>query len=368
GGTATVVITLNGTGAINGLALDSGGNPTPGTVVLVGTGNIPYNYTVQAGPDGTFSLPVVPAGSFNAVLSVRLTGLTLVGSAMGAVQPNKTANLTVQLAPSGSVSGKIFHSDGVSPAAGAQVTLNPATGGTATVVADSTGTYTFPVVPQGTFSLSVTDPGTGDRGAATNQITSNGQTVNINIALNGVGQVVVLVNNASGVAVPGASVTLSGQGQFGGSYSGTTASDGTFTFPNVLAGSFSLTATDPITGVSGGAFGSVASGATTHVTVQLQAIGSIAGHVYSTDGVTPVAGSTVTRTKWFNGATRQATSAVDGAFLFTTVQVGSYVLTSTDSNGALRARTPTFFLSTSGSTVTQNLVWVGVGTVTGRVF
>jgi hypothetical protein len=369
-GTTNVVVTFNGTGSIIGLALDSSGNPTAGTIVVNSAGSIFYTYTTTAGTDGTFTLPVVPAGPFTAMLSANIDGFALFGITSGTVQPNGTASITIQVQPSGSISGRIFHSDGVTPDAGAQVSVaGSGQAGTGTVTADASGHYTLVGVPIGVFTLNVTDPATSDRGTATGQITSNGQNLSINISLNGVGSVTVQVDYAAGGVVPNASLTLAGQSVFGGSYTGMTQANGTYTFPNVLAGGFTVIATDPVTSFSGESSGNVTPGGSANVTVQLQPVLTAEGVVYAVDGVTPVAGSTVVLSG-FNTSGQfsvQTTSGSNGSFQFTNLSQGSYTLSSYDNSGLLRARTSTFFLSTLGPTV-ENLLWQGVGTVTGYVY
>jgi hypothetical protein len=369
-GTSTnVTVMLNGTGSVSGIAYNSSGNPTAGTIVLNGAGSIYYSYTTTSGADGTFSFATVPAGPFTAMLTANIDGFNLFGMANGTVQPYTTTNITIQTQPSGTVSGQILHSDGVTPDAGAQVSLaGSAQSGTSTVVADANGNYSFTGVPIGDFTLSVTDPVTGDRGAATNLITSNGQTLTVNIALNGVGSVTVNVNYATGGSVPNAAVTVTGTGPFGGSYTGTTGSNGTYTFPNVLAGTFTVSASDPVTQFGGIASGSVAAYATTSVTLLLQPVLTVEGTIYNTNGTTVPSSTLVLSGFNINGPfSVQSQSATNGTFEFSNLQQAQYTLSSYDSVSNLRARSASFSLSTVGPTVV-NLTWQSIGTVTGFVY
>jgi protocatechuate 3,4-dioxygenase beta subunit len=369
-GTATnVVVMLNGTGSVTGTAYDSSGNPTAGTIVLNGAGSMYYSYTTTSGADGTFNFATVPAGPFTAMLTANIDGFNLFGMTSGTVQPYNTTTITISAQPSGSVSGQILHSDGVTPDAGAQVSLTGAGySGTAMVVADSNGNYSFTGVPIGDFTLSVTDPVTGDRGSATNLITSNGQSLKLNITLNGVGSVTVNVNYATGGAVPNAAVTLTGTGAFGGSYTGTTGSNGTYTFPYVLAGTFNVSASDPVTQYGGVASGSVIANGTSSVTVLLQPVLTVEGTIYNTNG-TGVPSSTLVLSGFnINGPfSVQSQSAPNGTFEFSNLQQAQYTLSSYDSVGNLRARSASFTLSTVGPTVV-NLTWQSIGIVTGFVY
>jgi protocatechuate 3,4-dioxygenase beta subunit len=369
GASTTVAVMLNGTGSVTGTAYDSAGNPTAGTVVLNGAGSAYYIYTTTAAADGTFSFAVVPAGAFTAMLTATENGFTLYGMTSGTVQPYGTTAITISTQPSGTVSGQVFHSDGVTPDAGAQVTLTgTGSSGTVTVVADANGNYSFSGVPIGSFTLSVTDPVTSDRGAASGTLTTNGQTLTENITLNGVGSVTVNVNYAAGGTVPNAAVTLMGTGPFGGSYTGSTGPTGSYTFPYVLAGSFMVSATDPVTQFGGVATGSVSANGTTALTIQLQPVLTIEGYIYNPSGV-GVSGSTLVLAGYNAGGyfSVQALSASNGSFEFSNLQQAQYTLSSYDNAGLLRARSSTFSLSTIGPT-TVNLSWQSIGTVTGFVY
>jgi hypothetical protein len=68
GSTISTKVTLNGIGSLSGVALDSSGHPTAGTIILTGTGQFPYYLTVTAAANGTFALPQVLAEPFTARL------------------------------------------------------------------------------------------------------------------------------------------------------------------------------------------------------------------------------------------------------------------------------------------------------------
>ena len=371
GTNTNVTVVFNGLGTVTGVVEDSSGNPVAGTISITGGGGATYySYTTTAAMDGTFIFTSVPAGPFNAILNANVGGFAVYGFTTGTVAPSQTTSITIQAQPSGTVSGRVYHADGATPDSGAQVSLTgPGFSGTVTTTADSGGNYSFNGVPLGIFSLSVTDPVTTDRGATSGQITSNGQTLALNITLNGVGSVTVNVDNATGGAVPNASVTLTGTGTFGGIYKGTTGSDGILAFPYVLAGPFTVTASDPVTNYGGITSGSVSVNASTTVTLALQPVLTVEGFVYNTDDVTPVEGSMLILSgSNSNGPfTLRTGSAADGSYSFTNLQQGFYVLYSYDPSGALRARSSSFTLSPNGPTKI-NLTWQGIGSVTGFVY
>src|SRR5262249_10368566 len=146
-GTANVTLALNGTGALSGLALDSAGQPVRGAAQIAGTGAFPYFLNLTAGADGKFSLPEVLAGPFTASLRVTSGGFTLFGSASGAIVAGQTTNFTVQVQPSGTITGLVLRPDGHTPAVGANVSIQLAIGGVVTVQAQNDGRFTAAGVP-----------------------------------------------------------------------------------------------------------------------------------------------------------------------------------------------------------------------------
>jgi hypothetical protein len=270
--------------------------------------------------------------------------------------------LDIRLVPFGTVNGTVFRFDGSTVVTGAQVTLFGGNGGT--TVTDALGHYQFDFVPLGTFTVDVTDPLTGDRGRTSNQVSANGEVRTVNVILNGVGTLAVTVKDAAGNLITNAQITLFEQNQFGVVLTGNTQSDGTFTFSNVLAGNFFVTATDPVTQLSGSLSSVVAAGAANAVTVQLQPAGSVLGRVLNPDGITPLAGLTI---QIFGPVFRQVSSASDGSFRFDALPLGSYTLQAFDASGRLRARNSGISLASNGDVITSNLVFVGLGTVQGTV-
>ncbi|PYX67449.1 MAG: hypothetical protein DMG78_27840, partial [Acidobacteria bacterium] len=206
GAPTTVQVKLNGIGAISGVARDSNGNPTAGSIALSGTGNFPYYLLLTAAADGTFSVPQVLAGPFTAKLSANLGGFTLYGTTTGSVVPNQTANVTVQVQPSGTITGLVLRPDGQTPAVGANVTISlpPAPqlplGGRITLQAQNDGTFTATGVPLDVFSVQINDPSTNGIVAIEGQsLTANGQIVNLGtITLDGNALSLVASNPADG--------------------------------------------------------------------------------------------------------------------------------------------------------------------------
>ncbi|HZI75109.1 MAG TPA: carboxypeptidase-like regulatory domain-containing protein, partial [Gemmatimonadales bacterium] len=186
GNTVATNIRLNGIGEISGRTLDSAGNPVAGHVSISGTGAFPYSFALDTNRDGSFFLPQVLAGTFTANLRVQNGTITLFGSTSSSVTPGQTAEITVQVQPSGSVLGTVLRSDGVTPAAGANVTLALDRGGSVVVQAQTDGTFTANGLPLGGFTARVNDPvTTGQALLQGRNIAANGQIVDLgSIVLN----------------------------------------------------------------------------------------------------------------------------------------------------------------------------------------
>jgi hypothetical protein len=199
-GTNTVKVVLNGTGGISGVALDSSGAPTAGTVILRGTGPYQYYLTLTAAADGTFSVPQVLAGPFIAQLSVSMNGVTLYGTYSGNVAANQTTQFNVQLQFSGTVTGTVLRPDGQTPAVGANVSIQLTVGGLINLQVQNDGTFTARGVPLSAFLVQINDPTTMGLAAVEGQaVTANGQTVNLGtITLDANSLSVVSSNPASG--------------------------------------------------------------------------------------------------------------------------------------------------------------------------
>ena len=97
-------------------------------------------------------------------------------------------------------------------------------------------------------------------------VEANGQLRTININLNGFGSVTVNVLDANSNPVSGASVTLQ-TGNINHNYTASTNTSGVASFPSVFAGSFFVSATNPVNNLSGYGSGTVAFNGTATVTV-----------------------------------------------------------------------------------------------------
>jgi len=342
GGTVSGTITENGVNVSGAQITVTANNGTFTT-----TTNTQGVYTVNQVAPGNLTVQGVDPANNESGQSTGALGLS-----------GQTIQINVQLLPSGTVSGTVFQSDGVTPAPGATVLLCQSLSGvscsgySATTVTNTSGAYSLAGVPLVGFTVDVTNSN-GDRGRSTGQLSNNGQTVTLNVRLNGFGAVTVTVKDANGNLIPNAQVTLTGETQFGGTLKTSTQSNGTAQFNNVLAGSFFVSATDPVTLLGGSVSGSVSLNGSTSVTVKLQPAGNILGVVYASDGKTPLSNMTVDLS---GPTTRQTATGVNGSFSFTAIPLGTYTIQVYDSSNRLRAQAGGATLTSNGQVLPVHLV------------
>jgi hypothetical protein len=274
------------------------------------------------------------------------------------------------LGPRGTLQGHITRADGVTPVAGAQITIvrNQPMEQAGSVVADAAGNYALPDANAGTFTLSVIDPVTGDRGKATARLETEGEIKTVDIKLNGQGTAVVTVVDASNSPVANTLVTMTALGAYRDTRTATTDGSGQVTFSGFAAGDFTVSARDAASGLVGTALGNLPVNGNLPITLRLQPVGTINGTVFGTDGATVQEGVQVRLLSRERGIVSQAVTGADGAFSFNPLPLsdGPYTLDAMQ-DGRLRARVPGIVISVPNQVVAQDVRLGSVGTVQGVV-
>ena len=350
-GVVNGAVSVNDGSSVAGLNVTVTSTTTSGTQSLTGVTNSTGQFSVSGVKPGAITIRVTtPAG-----LQGTGTGnLPLAG---------QTVTINVVLTAAGSVTGTVYQADGKTPAAGLPVTISPAPlTGTATVNTDSNGIYSFQNVPIGNFSVSAQNPANGDSGQASSQIQTNGQLRTVNITLHGFGNLTVKLLDGNNNAFSGATITVSDNGS---TFRGASDSTGSATFTQIPAGYATVMARDPATGLSASNGVTVAANSTTSLTLTLQTVGTVQGTIYDVDGTTPVVGATVQLNAPYGPST---TTVANGTYVFANQQVGGlYSVQVFDTAGHVRAKAPGQQLQTNGQTLTINLTFLGVGSVSGVV-
>jgi len=357
----TIVLNVQylGRGTVAGVVTDALSNPVAGAnVMLNNQGIFSQNLTTTTNTIGQYSFSNVFVGAM--ALSAISTATGTGGNASAAITKDGqsvTANIVLQ--PSAGISGIVYRVDGTTPVPGATVSLSN-TAFTAT--ASAGGAYSFASIPLGNYNLFAVDPSTGDHGTATASLTNSGQTVTQNIDMVGQGTLQVLVTDGGGNPNAGDTVIVNTGAPFNLQSTGVSASDGTVTFNQQLAGNLTVNASNPITNLGGSARVTLAAGQTASVTVALQPAGTIQGTVFDHDQVTPLAGLTV-----IADTGESVTTDNTGAYSLVNIPTGNHLVTVVDSVGNRLAYNSNIVISSQSQVVTANFVIVGRGTVYGQV-
>ncbi|HEX4915064.1 MAG TPA: carboxypeptidase regulatory-like domain-containing protein, partial [Vicinamibacterales bacterium] len=354
-----VSVVFLGEGTVTGQVLDGAGTFVPRAPVTFRSSSIfgvapPISINAEA--DGTFRFERVKIGSFTIEARDLLTGQG--GATSGVISQNgQQVVANVSLSTFASLQGVVFRPDGVTVAVGATVRVHGQT-----ALTNDQGEYSFAFLPLGAFTVTVNDEGTRQMGRATGALNTQGETQTLNITLRPQGSVIVTVNDASGVPVPGAAVNLSTSSNgLNDSIQATTGGDGKALIERVLAGAVNVTATAGA--LRGTAAFTLLADEVKPVTVTLEPTSSLAGVVYEPDGQTPAAGVVVRAENYSATTDANGNYRIDGLPL-----PPQYFLSVYDTQGRRRAfsRTPVKFTG-AGQVVTRVFTMVGLGTVTGRV-
>jgi hypothetical protein len=359
-----MTVTVRG-GVVTGTVWDSLLNPVPNAQVTVNGGADIAGVTDAAGQ-------FFVEGVGGPLVSVKALDPTTrrIGFSTGSMNRYRGfARINVVLISAGSIRGTVLQPDGVTLAGpGVQVDLFQASDTYFATPLSTTFTnpnteYEFPLVTLGSYVLRAGDTG-GNRGRTSVTLATSGQEAVAPIAFLGRGTVTGTVLDGSSNPVPNAAVTFQSYSLFGAApmIAVSAEADGTFRFENVFAGTFTVTARDPVTDRAGSASGSLnANGAIVLQDVRLATYGALQGTVFRADGVTPVAGATVT----YNSSPSTFTDE-QGRYAFAILPLGSFSL-SVRHDGTRGRGTASGRLDVHGQTVIRDVVLLAQGTIIATV-
>ena len=311
--------------------------------------------------NGTATFDGVLVGNYEIVVTDTETGLS--GTGTITVAQNTTANVTVRLQPSGTITGRVLAPDGATPVTGVTVRLDENGPGTVTGFG---GVFRFEHLPFRSYQLSAFDiDGRLRARVADIPVGTDGEVVTRDLVLEALGSVAGHVTFADGSEAGGATVSLRVDNpNIGEAFNGAVTADasGAFRFNSIPVGQFTATAVEP-GGLRATASGEVVANAEVNVDLRLEEAGRISGRVYAPDGVTPVAG--VRLDLAYTG--RQTTSRADGSYEFDGLPFGYYFLFVYDEAGHLRATSQWTEVAHGNGQVTIDFTLIGTGSVTGRV-
>ncbi len=365
GRVVTANIIFLGRGVVEGQVLTSAGAEKEGAEIkLFGQSIFGGSQTTVSGANGFYRFEGVFIGPYS--LRATVPGSGLAATNIGNINFDgdvKTSNLILN--PAGDIVGTVFENDGSTTVEGAEVRVFRGGSLLANITTDSLGNFNAENLPLGNYQANVTRPSNGDRGLESFVIDVADSVVTQDVVLNGLGTVNVTVVDANSAIVPNAQVNVTSLSGFNSVKAGVTGDDGIATFVNILAGSFSVTAMDPIDRLGGQIGSNVAVDETVDVTVALEPAGDITGTVFLFDGITPAANIKVSLAP-FN---LTMTTSADGRFRFDMLPVGRspYTLTAKESTGGVHGSIGGIMISSHDEEVVRNITLKGRGDIIGRI-
>lgn len=355
-----LLLRLN-SGNVAGTVTDPLNAVVAGALVTVSNGR--DTRTARTDASGFYRIPNMTAGNLRVTVRDPKTGLR--GPAQGTLALNQSAVVNVRLGPFGTVVGTAYARDGVTPlGAGVPVTISGSLA--LTVLTDVLGKYRFEFVPLGTYAVEAAD-GSGNRGRNSGEILATSQVRVSDISFLGRGTIAGLVLNGA-QPVANAAVTFSSQGVFGGSGGTTSGPSGQFSFSNMFAGPFIITAQIVATRLAGSITGAVQfDGQFLSNNVALASSGTITGTVFRAGGTTAVANAEVALLRAAPGLSPtglRTTTDESGKFGFSLVPLGNYLVDAVDPGTGDSGRGGGGSLSFQNQVLVGNVNLAGLSSVT----
>ncbi|MBL4672768.1 MAG: carboxypeptidase regulatory-like domain-containing protein, partial [Arenicella sp.] len=234
-------VQLNGLGNVIVTVTDAAGNTVPDVQVTINTGS-PFGRSYQAttNASGQANIVDILAGAISVTAFDpidRLGGMLNTSLLVG-----ETANIVVSLEPAGDIFGTVFMADGFTPAANISITVSPS-GSRVTTAAD--GQYRFNMLPlaRGPYNLSARDSNGILRGSENGIVlSSDGEQIQRDITLGGVGMLSGVVFNPGGTIAPNAIVVLNSSVSGARDVTTRSSSEGEYSFTGVPEGNFQVEA------------------------------------------------------------------------------------------------------------------------------
>jgi hypothetical protein len=242
----TANVNLIGQGQVTVQIADGSGQPVSGATVYIYSSSLfGGSYSATTGSTGVLNFGPLFSGDFTVSASKPAQVGAISGSASGTVLVGQTvnANITLTSRPVGRISGVVYAPDGITPLSGVTLRLAPFN---RDIQSGVDGSYVFNSLEGGTsFSISALVNGRVRARTGNVQISSNDETVVQNLTLIGIGAVHGTVFDANQRGVGGITVRLNNPDPtLGGQFNTTTQADGTYSYAQIPAGNFLLTATN----------------------------------------------------------------------------------------------------------------------------
>ncbi len=373
GVTVEAAVAFLGKGTVSGTVLKADGDPVINPEVRFDTSSIfgSEMITVTGGPDGTFTFDDIFIGEFS--LTVRDLQTQMAATAAGNLTyQGEHIDLTLTVGEWASLEGTIYRADGQTLVAGSRIRISNA----GWTTADENGRYRFEILPLGHYILTASEKDSRGIGRAETTLTTSGAVEQLDVQMLGQGTLIVTVEDAASQTVSAADIEVYdalGLEWTRGYQESVSGSNGVAVIQPVNAGRFRVSAKTAM--LRGYTEGELAADQVLNLTVALEPAADLTGTVYAPDGQTPLADILV---RVIYSAHEPVLTDANGVFRFESLPLKNYnsLMAYEDYQvhvsgelipGRLRAIVRDVVLDTMGQTVVQDLVFVGLGTVTGRV-
>ncbi len=282
----TVRLLARGSGQV--MVRQADGLPAAGAGVEIQMNGFPGGrFEGTTGADGTVVFTNLFEGSYSVSAILTIGGTRVAGRASLRVPQGGTGEALVTLGGTGTIRGQFVGTDGSTPVPFANASL----AGLAVSPTDAEGRFTLTDVPLGTHRLTVTDATTGRSGSVIVVLDTVNGTREVLVVETPLGTVFGLVTNGAGTGpVANAEVDLVLDDPFAANRQRTVTSapDGSYSFAAVPAGSFNLSAWDPVSRLNASVRATLLpAAATLEVNLAMQATANVTVQVLESDGVSP---------------------------------------------------------------------------------
>lgn len=320
--TNEVDVVLLDTGSMEvGVRFANGVPATNATVVVRRSGFPEQELFAPTDTNGVARFFNLFEGDFSVAASAVSGPVTLMGRSAVIVVAATNVAVSVTLEPTATIRGTFTRRDLVTPVESAQIRI----GSLAFATTDANGGFEVQGLPLGTYKISGQNPVTGVGGSLTATLVQDGEVKTVRLVEQSMGEIRGLVIGAYGTnVVPSAAVTLEFADSGFPKRTVTSGPDGSFSFPAVPAGGFTINAKDPVTKLEGARSGNLGENVPLLVAdITLEARGAFLVQVLRPGGVLPAANAQVSVS--FQGRpVREASADTNGIVRILDLPLGTY--------------------------------------------
>jgi len=310
--------TLQAVGSIAGNVTDAAGIPIP-NVSLYLSGYETARYRTDDSVH--YVIPRLQAGTYTVNVDASETIFTDASATVTVVLGQTTTlDFTLPVFAGGQIAGRVTDENG-NGVFNAYVSVSgPSWSSDYT---DAAGYYFIPRLPAGHYTVTVSPPyGANLVPSSTTAEVIQGEITTVDFVLQTGGRISGRVTDGNGEGISWAYIYADGP-----SYRSTyTDEEGYYSISKLLSGNYTVEAYPPygVNLVPSSTMAEVIQGETTIVDFVLETGGTISGHVYRSDGTTPIEGAWVYANLVDGGYGREATTAPDGSYTITSLVTGQY--------------------------------------------